>query len=227
MASRVAWGASSSGSAPSASPSMSTVAPAGIAASARAASARAAGVGAGKLCASCTTSTVQPSARNPAIIRRSYTYPPVRVSRSPGTTTVRSDTGVVRGARDVGFVQRDAEAGDAARRCAEIAAANRVRDAVEDDAREKLGRRIATLELEHLVEVSVVQPREHRLQHVARAADVDDDAVGVELAAPELEIDDVGGAVQALRGTERLAREAVGDHDVIADRDAVHQYLIR
>src|SRR5262249_34853740 len=57
--------------------------------SARRASSRAASVGQGKLVSSRTTLTSQPVSRNPAIMRRSYPYPPVRVSRSPGTTTHR------------------------------------------------------------------------------------------------------------------------------------------
>ena len=40
---------------------------------------------------------------------------------------------------------------------------------------------------------------------------------------PELDVDDIGRAVQPLRGPEHVAAKAVGDHHVIADRDAVHQ----
>ncbi len=57
---------------------------------------------------------------------------------------------------------------------------------------------------------------------LARTADVDHDAVRVEVAAPELDVDDVGRAVQPLRGAEHLSAKAVGDHHVIADGDAVH-----
>ena len=40
-------------------------------------------------------------------------------------------------------------------------------------------------------------------------------------AAPERRVDDEGRAVQPLRRTEHLAREAVRDHHVVADRDGV------
>ena len=55
-----------------------------------------------------------------------------------------------------------------------------------------------------------------------RAADVDDDAVGVELVREERGIDHEGRAVQGLRRTKHLARERMGDHDVVADFDGEH-----
>ena len=63
---------------------------------------------------------------------------------------------------------------------------------------------------------------EHLAQAVARAADVDDDAVGIELGAAKLDVDDVGRAVQLLRRAEDFAVETVRDHEVIADGDAEH-----
>ena len=56
----------------------------------------------------------------------------------------------------------------------------------------------------------------------AGRADVDDDAMAVQLAAAELDIDDVGGAVQALRRPEHLAVEAMRDHHVVANADGEH-----
>ena len=91
-----------------------------------------------------------------------------------------------------------------------------------DHEREELRRRVAAAERGLVVEVAEVQRGEHVAQRVARAADVDDDAVGVELVAAELDVDDVGRAVQLLRGAEHLALEAVRDHEVVADRDAEH-----
>ena len=57
--------------------------------------------------------------------------------------------------------------------------------------------------------------------------DVDHDAVGIELGAAQLDVDHVGRAVQALRRAEDLAAEAVGDHEVVADVDAVHGGVFR
>ena len=47
-----------------------------------------------------------------------------------------------------------------------------------------------------VVEIAVVQVREHRAQRFAGAADVDDDAVGVEIRAAELDVDHERRAVQ-------------------------------
>ena len=46
--------------------------------------------------------------------------------------------------------------------------------------------------------------------------------VGVELPAAELHVDDEGGAVQRLGGTEDRALEGVGDHQVIAHGQGIH-----
>ena len=90
--------------------------------------------------------------------------------------------------------------------------------------------------------VVVLRPRERRLvvevpevqrrrapsrSTVGRAADVDDDAVGSSSRPAELDVDDVSGAVQPLRRAEDLAGEAVGDHEVVADRHAVHESALR
>jgi len=45
---------------------------------------------------------------------------------------------------------------------------------------------------------------------------------GVEDGAPEGGVDDVGRAVQALRGPEDLAAKAVGDHHVLANGHTEH-----
>ncbi len=63
--------------------------------------------------------------------------------------------------------------------------------------------------------------RQDAAQRLGRAPDVDHHAVGVERRRAEGRVDDERRAVQPLRGTEHLAREAVGDHDVVAHRDGV------
>src|SRR5689334_24745463 len=99
--------------------------------------------------------------------------------------------------------------------------------------REELGRRVPALERRVVVEVAVIQLCEHDAEELTRGGDVDDEAVVVELDALELHVDDVGRAVQVLRGSEHLSLEAVSDHEVIADRDAEHprsslyEYLMR
>ena len=68
----------------------------------------------------------------------------------------------------------------------------------------------------------VVQVGEDATQLLRRPADVDDDAVGAEGAAPEGRVDDVRRAVQPLGRSEHVAAKAVGDHDVVADGHAEH-----
>ena len=60
-----------------------------------------------------------------------------------------------------------------------------------------------------------------------RAADVDHDAVGVELLRHERDRDREGRAMQRLRGAEDLALERVGDHDVVGYFDGVHGTLLQ
>jgi len=49
--------------------------------------------------------------------------------------------------------------------------------------------------------------------------DIDDDTVVVDERRAQLEVDDVRRAMQPLRGPERVAVEAMGDHEVIANAD--------
>src|SRR5690606_29911942 len=93
---------------------------------------------------------------------------------------------------------------------------------LENLAREELRGGVDAGERGYFVEVAIVQVGEHRSEQLAGQPDVDHHAVGIELAAPVLDVDDVGGAVQPLRRAEGLAAEAVGDHEVVTGADAVH-----
>ena len=77
------------------------------------------------------------------------------------------------------------------------------------------------------IKVAIVQLAQHRIQHVRGEADVGHDAVPIQLRAAQLQVHHVGGAVHALRWAEDLASEAVGDHEVVANIDAVHGGLSR
>src|SRR5262245_26392011 len=129
---------------------------------------------------------------------------------SPGTTksmlfALTAELAFICGPCDMRLVQRDAQAREAARVGTELTRSDLGRDALVNDEREELRRRVAALEGRLVVEVAEVQRREDCAQRVGRAADVDDDAVGVELVAAKLGVDDVSGTVQFLRGTEHLA----------------------
>ena len=56
------------------------------------------------------------------------------------------------------------------------------------------------------------------------AADVADDAVGVERLPSQLGLDYKGRAVELLRRSEYRADKAVRDHEMMAHRDAVHGF---
>src|SRR5262245_62960499 len=128
---------------------------------------------------------------------------------SPGTTksmlfTLAAELAFIRSPCDVGLVQRHSHACEPARVRTELARRDLRRDALVNDEREELRGRVAALERRLVVEVAKIQRRKHGAQGVGRTADVDDDAVGVELVAAKLRIDDVCRAVQLLRGTEHL-----------------------
>src|SRR5207302_3395520 len=89
--------------------------------------------------------------------------------------------------------------------------------------RQELGRRVASAKSRVFVEVAIIEPGENGVERMRGAADVHDDAAGVERGSAKLGVDDVRGAVQLLCGTEHLSAKAVRDHHVTADRHAVHR----
>ena len=111
------------------------------------------------------------------------------------------------------------------RRLAQIARAHPVGEAVRDDLRERLGRRVHAREGGLVVKVAIGELGQHLVQYVGRPTDIDDDVVGVERCASECGVHEVRGAVQTLRGPEHLAAEAVGDHHVITNGHAEHELL--
>ena len=91
---------------------------------------------------------------------------------------------------------------------------------VGDDLGQELRGGVDAGEVGLVVEVAVVQLADHGPEFLCGQSDVDDDVVVVQLLAPERGVHQERRSVQALRGSEDLAAEAVGDHDVIADGDA-------
>jgi hypothetical protein len=82
--------------------------------------------------------------------------------------------------------------------------------------------RVAPFERRSLVKICVVERTEHGLKRGCGPADIHNDAIGVGRRPSELNVDDVGGTVQPLRGPERFFPKTVRDHDVPAYADAVH-----
>ena len=107
------------------------------------------------------------------------------------------------------FVERDAKALNSASAGAELAAADRRGETIEYRSREHFRRRIPPFERRLIVEVSEIQPAQNPVQRLGRKADVDDDAVVVEVGTAKPHVDDEGYAVQLLRGAENLAAETV------------------
>ena len=75
-----------------------------------------------------------------------------------------------------------------------------------------------------LVQVAVVEIREHRPQGPARQTDVHHQVVGVQVGAAKFQIHDVGGTVQPLGRPKDLAAKTMGDHEVVADAEAKHEW---
>src|SRR4029077_20867781 len=105
----------------------------------------------------------------------------------------------------------------------ECALANPAYQAAMDLAGEELGRRIATAEFRQLVEIVVIELAEHDLQQVESATDVANDAVGIERLPAQLRLDHKSCSMELLRGPEDSADQAVRDHAMMADGDAVHR----
>ena len=82
---------------------------------------------------------------------------------------------------------------------AQAAGAQGLGHAVEDVAGEKLRRGLLPRHRRHGIQIGVVQGRQHLMQHLQRAADIDDNVVGAEAGAKECHVDHECGPVQALR----------------------------
>src|SRR5688500_11910617 len=136
---------------------------------------------------------------------------------SPGTTKsmplTRRSPSALHGAfvgrpRDMRLVQRHTQARETVCMRTELAGGDLGRHALVNHECKELRGRVAAAKGRVVVEVTEVERREHFAHAIARAPDVDDDAVGVELEAPKLDVDDVSGAVQLLRGAEHFTVEA-------------------
>ena len=110
--------------------------------------------------------------------------------------------------------------GEAAGALAEGARLDALGEPVGDDLGQELRRGVDAGEVGLVVEVAVVQLADDGAEFLRGQSDVDDDVVVVQLGAAEGGVHEERRSVQALRGAEDLAAEAVGDHEVIADGDA-------
>ena len=100
----------------------------------------------------------------------------------------------------MGFVQRDDEPVELPGGVTEGAGMRTLREPIRDQPGERLRRGVHAREGRLVVEISIVELRHDGAQLLGRSTDVDHDAVGVELRAPERGVDDVGRAVERLRG---------------------------
>src|SRR5664279_2379683 len=92
---------------------------------------------------------------------------------------------------------------------------------------EKFGGGVGAFEFGKIVEILVVERRQRRLQRVERAADIDHDAVSIELVGDEGRIDDKGRAMQSLRRAEHGTAERMSDHDVVANFNGKQSGLLK
>ena len=89
----------------------------------------------------------------------------------------------------------------------------------------EFGGGVDALELRQVVEIAVVERRQRGFERRVRAADIDDDAVSIQLLGHEGGADHEGRAVQLLGGTEHLALEGMRDHDLVGNFDCEHRNL--
>jgi hypothetical protein len=91
--------------------------------------------------------------------------------------------------------ERDAYRLELAANTAERAGAGVFCQSLENMPGQKFGRGVVALEFRHVVEIAIIQRRHDGLERIVRAADVDDDAVGIERIGEEGRVDDEGRAV--------------------------------
>jgi hypothetical protein len=116
--------------------------------------------------------------------------------------------------------QGDRDAREAVGALAQTPGVHALGEAVGDDLGQELRRGVGVLEVRLVVEVAVVQRAHDGAEFLRGQTDVDDDVVVVQLGPAKRGVHQERRPVQALRGPEDLATEAVGDHQVIADGDA-------
>src|SRR3984957_10371360 len=92
-----------------------------------------------------------------------------------------------------------------------------LRQALKHMLRQVFGGRVRAVEVCHLVEISIVDGLENRLQRLVSAANIDDDSVGVESVGKESCINHKGRAVERLGRAENASTKRVGDHDMVAN----------
>ena len=97
--------------------------------------------------------------------------------------------------------------------------------AIKDDSRQKLGGGVLPGNGQLLVQIPAVDFGEQLPQHHGGPADVDHQAVGIEHVAAKSAVDDEGGTVLPLGRTEDLTAEAVGDHDLVPNAEAIPETL--
>ena len=74
-----------------------------------------------------------------------------------------------------------------------------------------------------IIEIAIVERRQSGFESLVRAANIDNDAVAVELIRNESGIDHECRAMQRLRRPENIAAKRMGNHDVVANFDSEHR----
>lgn len=104
-----------------------------------------------------------------------------------------------------------------------MARADGAHEPIEDLARQHLGGRVLAAERRILIKIPVIELLKNCSKLFASAADVNNHAIGIQIDASKRRVNDKCRAVQTLRGPERGATEAMGNHEVIANGHAVHR----
>src|ERR1700722_2073629 len=119
----------------------------------------------------------------------------------------------------MGLGNGDADRYELAAVTAEAARSGGRREAIEHMLRQEFGGGVDALEFRDLVQVSIAERFQDRLQRLVRSTDIDDDSVLIEAIGNKRGVHHEGRAVERLRRTKHIAAKRMSDHDVIANLD--------
>ena len=104
-----------------------------------------------------------------------------------------------------------------------MARADGAHEPIEDFARQHLGGRVLPGERRIFIKIPVIELLKNGSKLFARAADVNNHTIGIQIIASKRRVNDKCRAVQTLGGPKRGTAEAMGHHEVIANGHAVHR----
>ena len=87
----------------------------------------------------------------------------------------------------------------------------------------KFGCRIGSGKFFNRVEIVEIPTIQDLFDDLARSTDIDNDIICIKRFAAKFDIHHIGSPVQALRRAEGFAREAMGNHKMVANGNSIHE----